>query len=196
MTQEEYNVRLGGQIALLKFQCTRIAHSIADDTVQIFGGRAITKTGMGKVLPQHTYMPCTIIFYMFSTFNLHGLFVLAFCICCWAYFRRISSALSVPTNMQPSLEAPKKLWLTWASSRSTNLVQMSSGVVFSCLLLSCPVSSRFVLSSSFCLFLLVIICTVRLRRCVVTLAMLASKRRIDPSLPKVPTLQLDILPSL
>jgi len=48
MTQEEYNLRLGGQIALLKFQCTRIAHSIADDTTQIFGGRGITKTGMGK----------------------------------------------------------------------------------------------------------------------------------------------------
>ncbi|KAJ3104263.1 hypothetical protein HK100_004086, partial [Physocladia obscura] len=39
---------LGGQIALLKYQATRMAHLVSDNAVQIFGGRAITRTGMGK----------------------------------------------------------------------------------------------------------------------------------------------------
>jgi alkylation response protein AidB-like acyl-CoA dehydrogenase len=30
--------------------CTRFAGEIADDAVQIFGGRGITKTGMGKFI--------------------------------------------------------------------------------------------------------------------------------------------------
>lgn len=39
--------RLAGPIALLKYQSTRMAWAIADDCVQIFGGRGITRTGMG-----------------------------------------------------------------------------------------------------------------------------------------------------
>ena len=39
--------RLAGPIALLKFQATRTAWKIADDTVQILGGRGITRSGMG-----------------------------------------------------------------------------------------------------------------------------------------------------
>lgn len=39
--------RLAGPIALLKFQTTRTAWKVADDTVQILGGRGITRTGMG-----------------------------------------------------------------------------------------------------------------------------------------------------
>lgn len=39
-----------GQIALLKMFCTRAEHEIADDAVQIFGGRGITRTGMGKYI--------------------------------------------------------------------------------------------------------------------------------------------------
>ncbi|KAJ3382447.1 hypothetical protein HDU84_004266 [Entophlyctis sp. JEL0112] len=48
---------LGGQIALLKYQCTRMAHNVSDNAVQIFGGRAITRTGMGKKIEnfQRTY---------------------------------------------------------------------------------------------------------------------------------------------
>eukprot|EP00658_Telonema_sp_P-2_P004639 TRINITY_DN11720_c0_g1_i1.p1 TRINITY_DN11720_c0_g1~~TRINITY_DN11720_c0_g1_i1.p1 ORF type:complete len:295 (+),score=86.72 TRINITY_DN11720_c0_g1_i1:201-1085(+) len=48
---------LGGPIALLKYQTTRVSHLVADDAVQIFGGRAITATGMGKVVErfQRTY---------------------------------------------------------------------------------------------------------------------------------------------
>lgn len=41
---------LAGQISLLKMFCTRCANEIADDAVQIFGGRALTKTGMGKFI--------------------------------------------------------------------------------------------------------------------------------------------------
>lgn len=39
--------RLAGPIALLKYQVTRSSWMIADDTVQILGGRGITRTGMG-----------------------------------------------------------------------------------------------------------------------------------------------------
>jgi len=41
------NDRFGGLIALLKYQATRACWGIADDTVQILGGRGITRTGMG-----------------------------------------------------------------------------------------------------------------------------------------------------
>lgn len=39
--------RLSGPIAMLKYRATRASWSIADDCVQIFGGRGITRTGMG-----------------------------------------------------------------------------------------------------------------------------------------------------
>jgi alkylation response protein AidB-like acyl-CoA dehydrogenase len=39
--------RLAGPIAMLKYQSTRVAWKVADDCVQIFGGRGITRTGMG-----------------------------------------------------------------------------------------------------------------------------------------------------
>jgi len=42
------NERLGGPTALLKYRCTRMSTNVADKAVQIFGGRAVTKTGMGK----------------------------------------------------------------------------------------------------------------------------------------------------
>ena len=47
MSYKEQTDRLGGPIALLKFQTTRSATLISDEACQIFGGRAITKTGMG-----------------------------------------------------------------------------------------------------------------------------------------------------
>ncbi|RKO96843.1 acyl-CoA dehydrogenase NM domain-like protein [Caulochytrium protostelioides] len=40
--------KLAGPIALLKFRATRAMHQIVDDAVQIFGGRALTQTGMGQ----------------------------------------------------------------------------------------------------------------------------------------------------
>jgi len=41
---------LGGPIALLKMSATRAAHEIADESVQIFGGRGLTQSGMGRVI--------------------------------------------------------------------------------------------------------------------------------------------------
>lgn len=43
---------LGGPIGLLKSYATRCAHDVADDAVNIFGGRGITQGGMGKVVEQ------------------------------------------------------------------------------------------------------------------------------------------------
>ncbi|RMD41901.1 hypothetical protein DV735_g3251, partial [Chaetothyriales sp. CBS 134920] len=43
---------LGGPIGLLKSYVTRCAHEIADDAVNIFGGRGITQTGMGRVVEE------------------------------------------------------------------------------------------------------------------------------------------------
>jgi alkylation response protein AidB-like acyl-CoA dehydrogenase len=48
MNYLEQSEHLAGQIALLKMFCTRAEHEIADEAVQIFGGRGITRTGMGK----------------------------------------------------------------------------------------------------------------------------------------------------
>mmetsp|Transcript_100813 Transcript_100813/g.252738 ORF Transcript_100813/g.252738 Transcript_100813/m.252738 type:complete len:520 (-) Transcript_100813:110-1669(-) len=42
-----HNQRLAGPIAMLKYQSTRASWNIADDCVQILGGRGITRTGMG-----------------------------------------------------------------------------------------------------------------------------------------------------
>mmetsp|Transcript_71202 Transcript_71202/g.204197 ORF Transcript_71202/g.204197 Transcript_71202/m.204197 type:complete len:527 (-) Transcript_71202:8-1588(-) len=47
MSYKEQNLKLGGPIALLKFQCTRSATLVSDEACQIFGGRSITKSGMG-----------------------------------------------------------------------------------------------------------------------------------------------------
>lgn len=45
MAIEEQGEKLAGPIALLKLLSTRVAHNVSDHAVQIFGGRAITKTG-------------------------------------------------------------------------------------------------------------------------------------------------------
>lgn len=39
---------VGRQIGLLKMYCTSTAQETAKDAVQIFGGRGITRTGMGR----------------------------------------------------------------------------------------------------------------------------------------------------
>ncbi|CEI67223.1 hypothetical protein FVEN_g10943 [Fusarium venenatum] len=41
---------LAGPIGLLKMSATRAAHEVADESVQIWGGRGITQTGMGKFI--------------------------------------------------------------------------------------------------------------------------------------------------
>jgi len=57
MTYAQQSDLLAGQIGILKMYCTRVAHEVADDAVQIFGGRAITKGGMGGGIEhfQRTY---------------------------------------------------------------------------------------------------------------------------------------------
>ena len=44
--------KLAGPLALLKYNCTRASLQVADDAAQLLGGRAITKTGMGKSIEQ------------------------------------------------------------------------------------------------------------------------------------------------
>lgn len=52
MTYAEQSKHLGGPIGLLKSHSTRCAHEIADEAVNIFGGRGLTQTGMGKIVEQ------------------------------------------------------------------------------------------------------------------------------------------------
>ncbi|KAF1949792.1 acyl-CoA dehydrogenase family protein [Byssothecium circinans] len=50
MSYAQQNTHLGGPIGLLKSYATRCAHEIADEAVNIFGGRGITQGGMGRVV--------------------------------------------------------------------------------------------------------------------------------------------------
>lgn len=52
MSHEEQAKHLAGPIALLKLFCTRSANTVMDEACQIFGGRAITQTGMGRIVEQ------------------------------------------------------------------------------------------------------------------------------------------------
>jgi alkylation response protein AidB-like acyl-CoA dehydrogenase len=57
MNYKEQATKLAGPIALCKYKVTRMLHEVSDDACQIFGGRAITKTGMGRQIEtlQRTY---------------------------------------------------------------------------------------------------------------------------------------------
>lgn len=48
MPYKQQAQHLAGPIGLLKMSVTRAAHEIADEAVQIWGGRGLTQTGMGK----------------------------------------------------------------------------------------------------------------------------------------------------
>jgi alkylation response protein AidB-like acyl-CoA dehydrogenase len=50
LSYKEQGELLAGPIALCKFLSTRVANNVSDDACQIFGGRGITKTGMGSVI--------------------------------------------------------------------------------------------------------------------------------------------------
>ncbi|KAH8818477.1 acyl-CoA dehydrogenase-like protein [Hyaloscypha sp. PMI_1271] len=50
MPYKQQSAHLAGPIGLLKMFATRSAHEIADDAVQIFGGRGLTQTAMGKTV--------------------------------------------------------------------------------------------------------------------------------------------------
>ncbi|CAD7936884.1 unnamed protein product [Amoebophrya sp. A120] len=47
---------LAGEIGLLKYQTTRVSTLLADNGCQIFGGRAVTRTGMGKKMERFNRM--------------------------------------------------------------------------------------------------------------------------------------------
>ncbi|KAJ2964167.1 hypothetical protein NUW54_g14255 [Trametes sanguinea] len=53
MSYKEQASRLAGQIAFLKSHMTRGSQLTAADAVQIFGGRGITQTGMGKFIEHY-----------------------------------------------------------------------------------------------------------------------------------------------
>ncbi|EHK98313.1 putative Isovaleryl-CoA dehydrogenase, mitochondrial [Glarea lozoyensis 74030] len=50
MPYAQQATHLAGPIGLLKMFSTRSAHEIADEAVQVFGGRALTRTGMGATI--------------------------------------------------------------------------------------------------------------------------------------------------
>ena len=50
LSYKEQAKSLSGPIGLLKTFATRSAHEIADDATNIFGGRGLTQTGMGRVV--------------------------------------------------------------------------------------------------------------------------------------------------
>ena len=50
MTHEQIGKHLAGPIALLKYKQTRVAQLVADHACQIFGGRALTRSGMGVLV--------------------------------------------------------------------------------------------------------------------------------------------------
>jgi len=57
MTYQQQAQLLAGPIGLLKYYSTRVIHDVVDDAVQIFGGRALTQSNMGKFIEiaQRTY---------------------------------------------------------------------------------------------------------------------------------------------
>jgi alkylation response protein AidB-like acyl-CoA dehydrogenase len=50
MPYKQQSTHLAGPIGLLKMFATRSAHECADEAVQIFGGRALTQSGMGRTI--------------------------------------------------------------------------------------------------------------------------------------------------
>jgi len=53
MSYKQQASKLAGQIAFLKMFSTRSAQDTATDAVQIFGGRGITQTGMGRFIEHY-----------------------------------------------------------------------------------------------------------------------------------------------
>jgi len=53
MSREEANAKLAGPTGLLKYRATRMSTTVSDLSVQILGGRGVTKTGMGKNVERH-----------------------------------------------------------------------------------------------------------------------------------------------
>jgi len=58
MSYKQQASKLAGPIGLLKMYCTKCAQETATDAVQVFGGRGITRTGMGHFI-EHYYRTVT-----------------------------------------------------------------------------------------------------------------------------------------
>uniref|UniRef100_A0A061RG14 Acyl-dehydrogenase n=1 Tax=Tetraselmis sp. GSL018 TaxID=582737 RepID=A0A061RG14_9CHLO len=53
MSFEQQQQALAGPIALLKLLCTRVSEYVMDEACQVFGGRAISRTGMGQIVERN-----------------------------------------------------------------------------------------------------------------------------------------------
>jgi len=53
MSYKQQSAKLAGQIAFIKMYATRTAQETARDAVQIFGGRGITRTGLGRFIEHY-----------------------------------------------------------------------------------------------------------------------------------------------
>ena len=53
MSYKEQSAHLAGPIALLKLLSTRVGTYVCDQACQVFGGRAITQTGMGQIVERY-----------------------------------------------------------------------------------------------------------------------------------------------
>ena len=53
MSYDKQYKQLGGPIALLKYHVTRTSQMVSDNACQIFGGRAITRTGLGQFVERN-----------------------------------------------------------------------------------------------------------------------------------------------
>ncbi|KAJ6505932.1 acyl-CoA dehydrogenase [Mycena vulgaris] len=63
MDYKQQSAHLAGQIAFVKMYATKTAQETAADAVQIFGGRGITRTGMGKHIEHyHRHAPTKLLF--------------------------------------------------------------------------------------------------------------------------------------
>ncbi|KAF8235811.1 acyl-CoA dehydrogenase NM domain-like protein [Tricholoma matsutake] len=71
MNYKQQSALLAGQIAFLKKYCTETAQLTAKDAMQIFGGRGLTKTGMGRFI-EHVRFSSHVNFDMFSAEDVLG----------------------------------------------------------------------------------------------------------------------------
>jgi alkylation response protein AidB-like acyl-CoA dehydrogenase len=76
MPYAEQSRHLGGPVGLLKMSCTKAAHEIAGEAVQIWGGRGLTQTGMGRVIENFSrtvkfdaILVCLFSFFFFRFFS-------------------------------------------------------------------------------------------------------------------------------
>jgi alkylation response protein AidB-like acyl-CoA dehydrogenase len=52
MNYKEMSANLGGPIGFLKMNASKVLAEVTDEAVMIFGGRGLTKTGMGRLVEQ------------------------------------------------------------------------------------------------------------------------------------------------